>query len=312
MARKKIEEQNLPTGGKSNSVLAREEDGTIQITVTIPNSDVKKTEEAVLAEAAKTTDIPGFRAGRAPIEEVKKRIPAQAMLERILSKLLPQIYQAALIEHKIRPVLQPQFQIVSAEPDRDWQIRIVTCEAPTVELGEYKMELEAINRSKALWTPEKGDPNLSAGSRQEGPGREEKEQLVLETLLKTTTCKIPKLLLDEEVNHRLAGLVDQTQKLGLTVDQYLAQTGKTPDKLKEEYREQARQQLVAVLALSKAADNEGLVVTDAEIEAARALSSGTENNGLAKPQKPLEPDQKQLLRGILLRRRALDTLMAFV
>lgn len=272
----------------SGSVFAREEDGTIQITVTIPDEGVKKAEDEVLSDLVQTTEIPGFRKGNAPVEEIKKRVTPQTLLEKTLSKLLPRIYEDAIIEHKIRPILSPQIQLVSVEPEKDWQIRIITCEAPKVELGDYKNELETAKRSNSL---------------DKKPSAEEKEHLVLETLLKTTKCTIPHALLDEEVNHRLASLVDQTQKLGLTVDQYLAQTGKTPEKIREEYKEQSRQQLHLVLALSRIAEAEKLDVTDNEIDKARP-DQKSENS--------INSDQKQLLQSIILRRKALDRLISFV
>ena len=299
MAKKSIVQEGITSAQKS--VLAREGDGTVQLTVTIRSEDIKKNEGEVLAEIAKTTDIPGYRRGNAPIGEVKKKASQQTVIERILSKVLPQTYQAAVIEHKIRPILSPQFHLVSAESDKDWQIRIITCESPTIELGDYKKEIEAAKRARSSRVPGKVEAANSAGGKKLSP--DEKEQLVIDTLLKTSQCSIPKPLLDEEVNHRLAGLVDQTQKLGLTIEQYLAQTGKTADQLREEYRGQARQQLHAVLALSRVAENEKIGVSDTEIE---SFANSKPGNG---EQKPLTGEQKQLLKSILLRRRALDALM---
>lgn len=303
MVKNKQQAQN-PVDSKIRSVLAREEDGTIQLTITIPAETIKRAEEEVLLEVSKTTEIPGYRRGNAPIEEVKKRVMPQTVLERILSKILPRFYQEAIIEHKIRPILSPQFQLISAESGKDWQIRAITCEAPRVELGDYKKEIQAARRAKALWIPGKNE-SATASSGQGKISSEGKEQIIIETLLKTTKCTIPKPLLDEEVNHRLATLVDQTQKLGLTVEQYLAQTGKTPNSIREEYQEQAKQQLHIVLALSLVADQEGITVLKEEIEA----FATSQTNG---EKKPASPEQKQLIGSIIRRRKALDRLTSLV
>ena len=129
---------------KTNSVLAREADGTLQITITIPQADVASVEQEVLEELAKTTNVPGFRPGHAPLEEVKKRTSAQTVLERILGKILPEAYKQAIDEHKIVPFLSPKFELINVQTANDWQVRAVTCEAPKVELGDYKVELESV------------------------------------------------------------------------------------------------------------------------------------------------------------------------
>lgn len=295
-------QKTKPATNPTSAVVAREGDGTIQITITIPTATVTSAESEVITEIAKTVEIPGFRRGNAPVEEVKKKISAQALLEQLLSKVLPQAYQDAIIEHKIRPIINPQIQIVSAEPGKDWQIRAITCEAPTIVLGDYKKELESTKREKSLWVPGKGDPKNKA---KEGMTNKERENIVIDTILRTTKCTIPKPLLDEEVNHRLASLVDQTQKLGLTVDQYLAQTGKTTQILREEYQKTTREQLHVVLALSRIAEEQGLTLSDEELEKEITKPSNGE-------ERPISQDQKQLLKSIILRRRALDKLVSIL
>ncbi|MBI2405697.1 hypothetical protein HYV21_01440 [Candidatus Microgenomates bacterium] len=297
---------------KPTSILAREEDGTIQLTITIPTPVIAQAEREALEELTKTTEIPGFRPGYAPLEEIKKRVSAQTVLERILGKVLPLTYRAALEEHKITPFLSPKFELVRSEEGKEWVVRATTCEAPKVTLGDYQKELDEARRVSSLWIPGK-DGNPTAGGKNEpsGPGSPqgqrptppEKENLVIETLLKASKVVIPKPLLDEEVNHRLATLLDQTQKLGLTIEQYLASTGKTVESLKQDYRNQANQQISTMLLLSAVADKEGITVEDEEVT---RITQETENgkNG------QISPTQTQVIREVLKRRRALDKLTA--
>jgi FKBP-type peptidyl-prolyl cis-trans isomerase (trigger factor) len=48
------------------TALKREEDGTIQLTVTLPWELVKKTKEEVILEHVEEVQLPGFRKGKAP------------------------------------------------------------------------------------------------------------------------------------------------------------------------------------------------------------------------------------------------------
>lgn len=284
---------------KIRSVLAREEDGTIQLTITILKEVVEETEIDVLHELAKTTNIPGFRAGYAPAEEVKKRVSSQKVFEGILDKILPGTYQKAVRDHNLKPILSPKFELVQAAADKDWQVRAISCEAPTVEVGDYKKELEGTKREKLLWAPGK--------DKRENNSRDEKEQLVIETLLKTSKVKISRVLVDEEINHRLANLVEQTQKLGLTIEQYLEKTGKTAQSLREEYQKQAQDQIKTMLVLSFVADKEGIKVEDGEVEEmAKNLQSKNQSS-----EGNLDL-QKTLIRGVLTRRKALDRLVALL
>ena len=50
---------------------------------------------------------------------------------------------------------------------------------------------------------------------------------------------VPDILVDEEVNHMLSRLIDQTGRLGLTVEQYLNSSGRTLDQIKQEYSQTA-------------------------------------------------------------------------
>ena len=285
---------------QTSSVLAKEEDGTIQLTITIPKEVVEETEIEVLQELAKTTNIPGFRAGHAPVEEVKKRVASQKVFEGILGKILPEAYQKAVRNHNLKPILSPKFELVQAATDKDWQVRAISCEAPTIDVGDFKNELEGTKRTKVLWIP-------GQDKKRGQYSQEEKEQLVIETLLKTSQAKIPKVLVDEEVNHRLASLLEQTQKLGLTIEQYLEKTGKTAQNLREEYQKQAQDQIKTMLVLSFVADKEGIKVEDSEVE--EMVKNMQSKNQSSEGNLDL---QKTLIRGILTRRKALDRLVALL
>ena len=207
-------------------------------------------------------------------------------------------------EEGLKLAIYPKFQLVKADPNEDWQVLATTCIVPQVVLGEYKKELAGAARSSALWTPEKGKPE----EKPKEPTREEKEQLALSTLIKTVKVEIPKVLIDEEVNLRLSRLLERIEKLGLSLEQYLASTGKTVDQLRAEYENQAKEALIIDLALNEIAHKEGVEVKDSEVEATIAASAADPK--LA--ERLSTPEQKDSIRAVLTKRKALDTLISYL
>jgi trigger factor len=288
------------------SVIGRQEDGTIQITISIPQKLVQQERESSLKHMIENLEIPGFRKGKVPRDHALKHIEQQKLYEHILQHILPQVYTKAVEEHNLRPVLNPKFELISTDEGKDWSVRATTCELPKIEVGDYKKAVSAAGSASKIWVPGEGK------EKPKEPTREEKEQKVIQTLVGTTKINIPKLLIDEEVNHRLAGLVDQLQKLGLTVEQYLASNGRKIEDLKEEYTKQAKDTLKLTLTLNKIAEEEKINVVEAEIEDVLKVSAQSATNGQKKSQNGQSPQQKQLVRSVLMRRKALDRLVGLI
>ena len=289
---------------ESKAVLARLDDGTIQLTFTIPYDVVQTTREAVLKELANDVEVPGFRKGKAPLDLAMKNIDRQRLYEHTLQHLLPQHYAKAILEHNLMPVLQPRFELVSVEEEHDWTIRAVTCELPEIDLGDYKKTVSDLKKAE-IWTPAKGDPKAS-----NEPSREEREQQIINALLESATLSLPRPLIEEEINHKLSQLLDQVQKLGLTVEQYLASTNRTVEQLKQDYASQSQASIKLVLILNRVAEAEKVQVSEAEIEEIANTTASGEGNGHSKT--TVSPEQKSLIRAVLSRRKALDSLVNLI
>ena len=288
----------------TNSVLARSDDGTVQLTITIPQVQVESSREEALRHMTENLEVPGFRKGKAPRDIALKHIEQQKLTEHMLQHLLPEVYANSVEEHKLQPVLAPRFELISLEDGKDWTVRAITCELPEITLGDYKASL----KSASIWVPGQ-DHSAGSGPAKE-PIREEKEQKIIKALLDTAKVQIPKLLVEEEVNHKLSSLLQQLQKLGLTVEQYLASTGKNIDALRQEYTMQAQDSLKIVLLLNKVAEEEKVTVTDSEIEEiTKTADNAAHQNG---EQQEVNHQQKALIKSVLLRRKALDSLVALV
>jgi FKBP-type peptidyl-prolyl cis-trans isomerase (trigger factor) len=288
---------------KGTYVVAKSEDGTLQITYTIPYDEVTTSENLVLAELAKDTTVPGFRKGKAPISKVKERISHETLLEKSLGRILPKYLAETLTKEKFRIAIYPKFELISAKEGEPWQIRATTCEVPKLELGDYKKEVAGKARASAIVT----SPNAKASEVKELT-HEEKEQLAISALISTSKVAIPKILLEEEVNARLAKLLERLERLGLSLDQYLGSISKTAENLRTEYEDQSRQALLLDLALLTLADKEGIKVEDAEINDTIKASAGDPD--LAKRLET--PEEKSLIRTVLLKKKALEKIVSYL
>lgn len=265
------------------NTLARLDDGTIQINFSVPSVEIEKAKSQALLELAKDVAVPGFRKGKAPVEKVNEKIDAGKVLEKALGKLLPDAYVKSLEEHKIKPITYPKFEVM--KQGEVWEIRATTAELPQIELGDYKSIIGGAIRSASL------AKELS---------REEKEQIVVKTLLETIKVKIPSILLADEVNGRLSNLLSRIEKLGLTLEGYLSSIGKDEKTLRDEYEKQISEGITLELVLNKIADSEGIVAKEEDVEKAIQTSGAKE---------PAGEEQKMLIRSVLKRRTAIDMLL---
>lgn len=239
------------------SALQKLDDGTIKLTITIPAELVKKTREEVILDLAKNAKLAGFRKGKAPKKLVEEKLDKQEIREEVLKKLLPSAYLEAIKQHNLKPIINPKIHVQKLEAAKDWIFEALTCEMPEVKLNEYK---EAIQK-------------ITAKSKIIVPGKDLKEQEVkfeeiVKALLETVSVATPKILIDNEVERLLSLLLDDIKKLGLTLDQYLASTGRTAATLRAEYEKKAENDIKLEFALQKIAEEEKITVDEKEIEEA--------------------------------------------
>ena len=276
---------------------------TFEILAIISWKEVEKTRKKAISEAAKEVEIKGFRKGKAPEDLVVKSIGNQKLLELALENIIPGIYQKAVNFLKLNPILTPKIEVVEAKENADWKVRFTSCEEPEVKLGNYKEELKKIKVSEKIWTPGKGvDPGKNEGKIENAKDKkDEKLQKTIEWILQNIKPEISDLLIENEVNRKLSNLLDQVQKLGLTIDQYLASSGKSAENLRQEYQKSAYETISLEIVLNKIAEVEKVVVKPEEID--KTIAEVQDE----KERKNLE-SQKYLLATLIRRQKTLDFL----
>lgn len=277
---------------KTNSTLAKEANGTIQLNIVIPKDMINKAEQQALADVAKDAELPGFRKGKAPLSNVKANLPKETLIKKTLNLILAKIVSEAIEEHKIKPIIYPRIEVLKANEGEDWEIRALTCEMPVFDVVNYKTVVK--NASKA----QKGK-EIS---------REEKEQAIFKLLLETIKIQIPKILIEEEVNNKLAALLERIEKLGLTLEGYLTSLGKTTEQLRQEYETQAERTIALELILDRIAKEEKIEITDKQIDE-MIKNAETDPNLKGKFE---SVEQRHIIEAILRKRASLDSLVALM
>lgn len=279
------------------SVVARQDNGNIQITFTIPYKAIQQAQDDTIAEMAHDIEIPGFRKGKAPLAKVREKINPSELVEHSLGHILPSALGDAIEKNALKLAIYPKFELISAKENEAWQIRGTTCELPEVKLGDYKKEIAGALRKDSIITPDK----VAAGKGE--MTKEEKEGVVIKALLDSVKIDIPQVLVEEEADSRLSNLLARLEKLGLALENYLNSINKKVEDLKAEYAQQAKDAITLDLALTKVAEEENLKVNEAELKSALEMSQSSTKDS--------DPEgRKRLVESILRRRMALDSLLA--
>lgn len=284
---------------KTKTTVAKSSDGTIQITLTLPWSKIKKTREIVTTDLVSSVVVPGFRKGKAPRDKAIEHISKEKVLEKTLNKILPKLYGEILKKEKLTTAMFPKFELISAKDGEDWQVRAITAQMPIIDLKDYKEKIKGEARAGKIWTPDKGK---SKETQEATP--EEKEQKVIKLLLNSVSLDIPKVLVEEEVNQRLANLLQRIEKLGINLDNYLTSIGKNPETLRKEYGLQAEQNIRLDMILGKIATEEDIKVLNSEIDVF-IKASGNDK-------KFESPEQKNAVAAVLRKRKVIQNLISLL
>lgn len=264
------------------------EDGTITLTITLSNDEVKKAWDEVVEDMIKSASLPGFRKGKAPKKLVEDKLDKAKVKEETLKKLLPKAYVEAVKEHDLKPVMNPRIHVHELKDDSNWQFEAITCETPEVKLNNYKENIRKVTAKEKIIIPGKEPQKINFDE-------------IVKALLESVGITIPKILIDQEVERLLSLTLDDIKKLGLTLDQYLQSTGRTSESLKSEYEQKAQNDLKLEFSLAKIAETENITISDKELEEAITKAKNDEER------KNLEAN-RYLLASILRQQKTLDLL----
>lgn len=263
-------------------------DGTIELRLTIPWDKIKITWNVIVEEMVKSTNLPGFRKGKAPKKLVEEKLDKVKIREEVVRNLLPPTYLLAVKTHNLKPVIDPRIHIEGELVEgKDWEFHALTCEAPAVDLAGYKEEVKKVTAKSKIVLP---------GKEQEAPKFDE----IVKALRDSTKVSIPQILIEREADRLLSQTLDEIKRLGMTLDQYLSSTKRTAEDLRAEYANKAQDDLKLEFVLQEVAQTEKISVEESEIEK-------TINDAKPEEKQSLQAN-RYLLASIIRQQKTLDFL----
>jgi trigger factor len=238
---------------------------TVELIIDIPKQEIKSAYQKAFLSLQKELTLPGFRKGSVPKEMAEKNIKKEKVYEKLIADLIPKIYEEIIKKENLTPLSLPKIELLKAKEEEDWQIKITLAQKPTVDLKNLKQivqKVKAEQKKEDIWVPGK--------TQKEKENQEVKNQkllnLILNALLKEISCEISDILIEEELNQRLASLLDDIKKIGLTVDAYLRSKNLTVEQLKEQYRKEIEETYKLEFILLAIADKENITVEKKDLE----------------------------------------------
>lgn len=249
----------------NNKSIKRLPKNTVEIKVTIAQDEIKKEYDKAFETLQRELTVEGYRKGKAPKSIAEKHLSKEAVYQQLIKTILPHIYESIVKEEKLKPVISPKIELVKAKEGEDWEIKMTVAEKPEVDLNNYK---EAIKEAKEkgkkadIWVPGK-EPEQKENKEME---KQRVLNSALSALLEKVKCEISELMLEEELDQRLARLLDDIQKIGLTAEAYLKSKGTTMEQMKEKMKKEVEETYKLEFILSAIADSENITIDQKDMD----------------------------------------------
>jgi len=137
----------------------------------------------------------------------------------------------------------------------------------------------------------------------------ETETRVMQTYLDQVEVPLPESLVDDELHYRADRFVRQLMMMGLQLEQYLEGTDQTKEQLEADLRAQAERAVKSQLVLEAIAEAEAMDASDDEIEAEIDRQAQRAGRSPAEIRKALGDGRNGVIRGDILRTKALAFLV---
>jgi len=234
----------------TNTKLDSSPDKSFTLSFTVTAAEITSEKELILKHIAINFENKGFRKGKAPISVVESQTSPEKLLEEIINSLLPKIYSQAITEHQLKPATSPTIKIKNPPfaLNKDWEIELSGAQIPDISIDpQFFTEIKTINQNK--------DQDLN-----------KKTDEILKKLIGFSKVTLAKQIIDNDLNRKLADLVDQTQAAGITVDSYLKNRNQRLEDYKIEMAQRISEDWTLNLAISQIATDQNIVPLPAETE----------------------------------------------
>lgn len=251
----------------STHTIKKQPKSTVEILVKLPWVEVQAAYKTSFAALHAQFEMGGFRKGKVPTELAEKNIDKDKVYSHLIREIMPKIYEEIIKKEDLHPILSPKIDLVKAKENEEWELKMMIAEKPVVKLKEYKKKVQEAKKGlKAddIWVPGKDE---AKDPKDENQKKEKSLNVSLEAVLAETECELPPLLIEEELDRRLTQMVDDIQKIGLTMEKYLQTRNLTLESVKERLTREITDMYKLEFILQAIADQEKLEVKQEDLQA---------------------------------------------
>lgn len=241
---------------------------SIELIVEIKKEFVKKEYEKGFNKLLAELEIEGFRKGKVPPEIGKKHIKQDDIYKEAIQSIIPGIYEEIVKKEGIKPIINPKIELTKAKENEDWEIKFLIAVKPDFQLPDLKKianEVKGNAKKEEIWVPGK-DPKQEPAKENQERQKQKTLNALLEAFIAKTKIEIPDLLIEAELEHKLTALLDEVQKIGLTVDGYLKSKNISMEDLKAKYRREIDETYRVEFVLNEIADKNNIQVEQSDLD----------------------------------------------
>ena len=115
----------------------------VEITASIPETNLEAFKKQVLKELAKDANVPGFRPGKVPEHMIAEKLGEQGLLTQAAEKALQSVYPQIVADESIQAIGRPEVSIMKLAAGNPFDFKIKTAVAPELTLPNYKKIAES-------------------------------------------------------------------------------------------------------------------------------------------------------------------------
>ncbi len=104
--------------------------------ISVPSERVETQVDAKLKQAAGQANIKGFRPGKVPMREVKRRF-GDGIRQEVSSELMQSSFSEAIVKEEVSPAGSPVIEDVTMEAGKDLEFTAIFEVFPEIELGDF-------------------------------------------------------------------------------------------------------------------------------------------------------------------------------
>ena len=107
-----------------------------RMTILIPSESFEEKIKEKLTRASDQANLPGFRPGKVPMREIRRRYGAAVRAE-VAGELMQSSFIEAIQEEELQPAGSPNLEVLKMDPGIDFEFTAVFEVFPSFRLGDF-------------------------------------------------------------------------------------------------------------------------------------------------------------------------------